>query len=499
MKPNVLVAALVAAGVIGTGVAAYRGNIDAPVAGAHAASASAVTTAAVAAPAANPHATSLPLNGFTDLVAAAGPAVVNVSVRGSATKTSMEMPDMPGLDPDSPLYDFFKGFGGRAPRGGRPGGNMPMQGLGSGFIVSSDGYILTNAHVVDHADEVTVRLTDRREYKAKVVGADAQSDVALIKIEGKNFPTVKIGDSRKAQVGEWVVAIGSPYGFDNSVSAGIVSAKARSLPDASYTQFIQTDVAVNPGNSGGPLFNLAGEVIGINSQIYSRSGGYQGISFAIPIESAMKVKDQLARTGKVNRGRLGVTVQEVNATLADSFGLDRPRGALVSTVDPGSPAEKGGVQVGDIITRYDGNAIERSADLPALVADKGPGASATVEVWRKGAVKSLTVATGEVKDKEKVASSEPNAASGGKLGLAVRPLTREERSQNNGRGGLVVEQVSGPAERAGVQEGDLVLALNGTPVQTVEQLREQAAKSGKNAALLIQRDDRQLFVPIQLG
>jgi serine protease Do len=496
MKPNVLVAALVAAGILGTGVAAYRGNIDAPIAQAHAAST--VTAAGVAAPAANPSATSLPLNGFTDLVANAGPAVVNVSVRGT-TKVSAQMPDMPGLDPDSPLYDFFKGFGGRAPRGGRPGGNQPMQGLGSGFIVSSDGYILTNAHVVDKADEVTVRLTDRREYKAKVVGSDKQSDVALIKIEGKNLPTVKIGDSRQAKVGEWVVAIGSPYGFDNSVSAGIVSAKARSLPDASYTQFIQTDVAVNPGNSGGPLFNLAGEVIGINSQIYSRSGGYQGISFAIPIEAAMKVKDQLAKDGKVNRGRLGVTVQEVNATLAASFGLDRPRGALVSSVDAASPAEKAGIQVGDIILKYDGNTIERSADLPALVADKGPGAKATVEVWRKGAATSFTVATGAAKD-AKVASNEPGAAAaGGRLGLAVRPLSPEERKENNGRGGLLVQQVTGAAERAGVQAGDLVLALNGTPVTSVEQLREQAAKSGKSVALLVQRNDRQLFVPIELG
>ena len=493
MKPNVLVAALVAAGVIGTGVAAYRGNIDAPFALARA---NPVVAAGVAAPASNPAATSLPLNGFTEIVAANGPAVVNVSVRGT-TKASAEMPEIPGLDPDSPFYEFFKGFGGRAPRGGR-GGNVPMQGLGSGFIVSSDGYILTNAHVVDHADEVLVRLTDRREYKAKVVGADKQSDVALLKIDGKGLPTVKIGDSRAAKVGEWVVAIGSPYGFDNSVTAGIVSAKSRSLPDSAYTPFIQTDVAVNPGNSGGPLFNLAGEVIGINSQIYSQTGGYQGLSFAIPIEVAMKVKDQLAKTGKVSRGRLGVTVQEVNATLADSFGLDRPRGALVSSVDASSPAEKGGIEVGDIILKYDGNVIERSADLPALVADKGPGAKATVEVWRKGAAKSLSVATSAAKE-ERVASNEQGGAAGGRLGLAVRPLTREERSQNNGRGGLLVEQVSGAAERAGVQPGDLVLALNGTPVQSVEQLREQTAKSGKRVALLVQRNDRQLFVPIELG
>ncbi len=496
MKPNVLVTALVTAGLLGTGVAAYRGQIDTPFSIAHA---TPVAAAGVAAPAANPAAASLPLNGFTDLVAANGPAVVNVSVRGT-TKVNAEMPDFPGLDPDSPLFEFFKGFGGRMPRGQQHGGaGVPMQGVGSGFIVSSDGYILTNAHVVDHADEVTVRLTDRREYKAKVVGVDKQSDVALIKIDGKNLPTVRIGDSRAAKVGEWVVAIGSPYGFENSVSAGIVSAKSRSLPDAAYTPFIQTDVAVNPGNSGGPLFNLAGEVIGINSQIYSRSGGYQGISFAIPIEVAMKVKDQLARTGHVTRGRLGVTVQEVNATLADSFGLDRPRGALISSVDPGSPAEKGGLQVGDIILKYDGNPIERSSDLPGLVADKGPGAKAPVEVWRKGSPQSLMVATGEAKDQDHLASNDHESATGGRLGLAVRPLTREEKSENNGRGGLLVEQVSGAAERAGVQPGDVVLALNGTPVQSVQQLREQTEKSGKHVALLVQRNDRQLFVPIELG
>ena len=494
MKPNILVAALVAAGILGTGAAAYRGQIDAPFAKA---SANPVATApaSVAAPVANPATASLPLNGFTEIVAASGPAVVNVSVRGT-TRASAEMPEIPGLDPDSPFYDFFKGFGG--PRGGGRGGNVPTQGLGSGFIVTSDGYILTNAHVVDHADEVLVRLTDRREFKAKVVGADKQSDVALLKIDGNGLPIVRIGDSRAAKVGEWVVAIGSPYGFDNSVTAGIVSAKSRSLPDSAYTPFIQTDVAVNPGNSGGPLFNLAGEVIGINSQIYSRTGGYQGLSFAIPIEVAMKVKDQLAKTGHVTRGRLGVTVQEVNATLADSFGLDRPRGALVSSVDASSPAEKGGIQVGDIILKYDGNTIERSADLPALVADKGPGAKAIVEVWRKGSARSLTVATGAAKE-DRVASNEQGAPSGGRLGLAVRPLTREERSENNGRGGLLVEQVSGAAERAGVQPGDLVLALNGTPVNSVEQLREQASKSGKHVALLVQRNDRQLFVPIELG
>jgi serine protease Do len=497
MKSNVLVGALIAAGVIGTGAAAFHGKIDAPFSNAQAAQTSA---AGVAAPAANPSATTLPLNGFSDLVKKYGPAVVNISVEGTR-KVSAEMPDMPeipGLQDNPAFRDFFRGFGRGAPNAPRGGGNAPMRGLGSGFIVSSDGYIITNAHVVDGADNVNVRLTDRREFKAKVVGIDKMTDIAVLKVDAKSLPAVKLGKSADANVGEWVVAIGSPYGFDNTVTAGIVSAKGRSLPDSSYVNFIQTDVAVNPGNSGGPLFNLAGEVIGINSQIYSRNGGFQGISFAIPIETALNVKDQLVKHGKVSRGRLGVTVQDVNATLAESFGLDRPRGALVASVDASGPAEKAGLQSGDIILKYDGVAIERSADLPAIVADKGPGASASIEVWRKGAVKTLTAATGEANKAEKVAKNEAPVAHG-RLGLAVRPLTKEERSQNNGRGGLLVEQVSGAAERAGVQPGDLVLALNGTAVATPQELSEQAAKAGKRAALLVQRDSRQLFVPIELG
>jgi serine protease Do len=343
-----------------------------------------------------------------------------------------------------------------------------------------------------------VRLTDRREYKAKVVGSDKQSDIAVIKIDAKSLPIVKLGKSAEANVGEWVVAIGSPFGFDNSVSAGIVSAKGRSLPDSSYVNFIQTDVAVNPGNSGGPLFNLAGEVIGINSQIYSRSGGFQGISFAIPIEVALNVKDQLVKHGKVSRGRLGVTVQEVNATLADSFRLDRPRGALVSSIDASGPAEKAGLQVGDIILAYNGKPIERSADLPMLVADTPVGTSTSLEVWRKGASKSLTVATGDAKPSEKVAANDKSAPAG-RLGVAVRPLTPEERKENKGKGGLVIEQVAGAAARAGIQAGDLLLSFNGAPVTSGEALRELVGKAGKSAALLVQRDDRQLFVPVELG
>jgi len=488
MKTKAIVGALVAAGIIATGAAAYRGQLEAPLNQAHAAAAAMLPTG-VAAPAANPAATSLPLTGFTELVKRNGPAVVNVSVEGTR-KVAAEMEELP---PE--LRDFFRGFGGRMPN--MPRGDVPMRGMGSGFIVSPDGYILTNGHVVENAEQVTVRLTDRREFKAKVVGADRQSDIAVLKIDATSLPTVQLGKSTEANVGEWVVAIGSPFGFENSVSAGIVSAKSRSLPDATYVPFLQTDVAVNPGNSGGPLFNLAGEVIGINSQIYSRSGGYQGISFAIPIEVALNVKDQLVKHGKVTRGRLGVTIQEVTAPLAQSFGLARPQGALVSALEPSSPAEKAGLQVGDIILKYDGKTIDRSADLPLLVADTPPGKQASLEVWRKGSPKQLTVAP--VAGKEAKVAAQEHSAPGGRLGLALRPLTGEEKGQNNGRGGLLVERVGGAAERAGVQPGDLVLSFNGTPVQSVEHLRELVGKSGKNVALLIQREDRQLFVPIELG
>ena len=494
MKSKTLIATLVGAGLIAGGAAAWRGELEGPYALAHA---QPVTAAGVAAPAANPRASSLPLNGFSELVAQYGPAVVNVTVEGTAKVASNDGPqlEIPGLDPNDPLFQFFRGF--RGPQGGAQ--SVPMRGEGSGFIVSPDGYILTNAHVVDHANVVNVRLTDRREFKAKVIGVDKESDVALIKIDAKNLPVVKLGNSRDAKVGEWVVAIGSPYGFENSVTAGIVSAKSRSLPDATYVPFLQTDVAVNPGNSGGPLFNLAGEVIGINSQIYSRTGGYQGLSFAIPIEVAMNVKDQLMKHGHVTRGRLGVTVQEVNATLAESFGLDRPRGALVASVDPSSPAAKAGLKSGDIILQYNGNPIERSSDLPLLVANTAPGQKSNVQVWRDGRNETFTVSTGEAKDENVASNDDAGPASHGRLGLAVRPLTPEERQENDGKGGLLVEQVSGAAEHAGVQPGDIVLSLNGKPVHSAQELRTQVEKSGKHVALLIQRNDRQLFVPIELG
>ena len=502
MNARTLVTALVTAGIVGTGAAAFHGHIPAPMAQA---AANPVTMAGVAAPAANPAATSLPLNGFSALVKQVGPAVVNVSVDGmrSVADEGDDDEDAQGQEPRGPqglppeLRDFFRGFGGRMmpqiPRGG-----VPMRGEGSGFIVSPDGYILTNAHVVDKAQHVNVRLTDRREFRARVVGLDKQADVAVLKIDAKDLPTVRTGRSSDASVGEWVVAIGSPFGFENSVSAGIVSAKGRSLPGSSYVPFIQTDVAVNPGNSGGPLFNLAGEVIGINSQIYSRSGGFQGISFAIPIETALDVKDQIVKHGKVSRGRIGVTVQEVNAGLAESFGLDRPRGALVSSVDPSAPGAKAGLQAGDIILSFDGKPIDRSSDLPALVARSIDGKSATMEVWRDRASKSLSVTPEAGGSKEKVASND-GAGGKGRLGVAVRPLSPEERRDGEVKSGVVVERVSGAAARAGLQEGDILLSLNGKPITGPEDLRNRIEKSGRNAALLVQRDDRRLFVPVELG
>jgi serine protease Do len=495
MKSRTLVASLVAAGLIAGGAAAWRGQLDGPFGMAHAAQSTAVP--GVAAPAANPRASALPLNGFTDLVSTYGPAVVNITVEGTTKVANGPQMEIPGMDPDDPMFQFFKRFGGNL--NGQQQRAVPMRGEGSGFIVSPDGYILTNAHVVDHASEVNVRLTDRREYQAKVIGVDKESDIALIKIDAKNLPIVKLGNSRDAKVGEWVVAIGSPYGFENSATAGIISAKSRSLPDATYVPFLQTDVAVNPGNSGGPLFNLSGEVIGINSQIYSRTGGYQGLSFAIPIEVAMNVKDQLMKHGHVTRGHLGVTVQEVNATLADSFGLDRPRGALVASVDPSSPAAKAGIKSGDIILAFNGNPIERSSDLPLVVANTTPGQKAAVQIWREGAEKTLTVSADVSKDENVASNDEGGSAAHGRLGLAVRPLTRQEVEQNDGQAGLLVEQVSGAAEHAGLQPGDIVLSLNGKAMHSARELRDQVEKSGKHVALLVQRNDRQLFVPIDLG
>ncbi|KWR87632.1 DegQ family serine endoprotease [Cupriavidus sp. IDO] len=458
-----------------------------------------VITPGYAAPApvtasAQPAAVATPID-FSGIVDQYGPAVVNISVTARAQRTAAQMP--PGIDPDDPLFQFFKRFGPQfqGPQGGQP---QLVKGLGSGFIVSPDGLILTNAHVVDGAQEVTVKLTDRREFKAKVLGADSQTDVAVIRIDAKNLPTVRFGDPSRVRVGEPVLAIGSPYGFENTVTAGIVSAKSRSLPDDTYVPFIQTDVAVNPGNSGGPLFNQRGEVIGINSQIYSQTGGYQGLSFAIPINVATKVQDQLVAHGKVTRGRLGIGVQEVNQALAQSFGLPKPAGALVNSVEPDSPAAKAGLKPGDVIVQLDNDVIDHSGDLPEHVADLKPGTQSAIKIIRKGQPMTLTVKIGTAKD-QAVAQKGSGGEAGGKLGLAVRPLTPAEKRDSGIDGGLVVEDVAGPAARVGIQPGDVILSLNGTPIASADQLRALVAKSGKQVALLVQRDEARIFIPLDLG
>ena len=432
------------------------------------------------------------LPNFAALVEAFGPAVVNVStVAGARTVRGAQ----PEISPDDPLYDFFRGFG----FGDRGGRQPPARGEGSGFAISADGYILTNAHVVADAREVTVRMTDRREYRAKVVGIDARTDVAVLKIEARNLPVVRMGDPRSLKAGEWVVAIGSPFGFENSVTAGIVSATARSLADA-YTPFIQTDVAVNPGNSGGPLFNLQGEVVGINSQIYSRTGGYQGVSFAIPIDVAINVKDQLVASGRVERGRIGVTIQEVNQALADSFKLPRPRGALVSQVEAGGPAAAAGLKPGDVILAVDGKDIELSSEVPPLVAAIKPGTQATLTVWRDKSERSVRIKVGELEDEPVVALRNAPPESGtGKLGLAVRPLNGEEREHLGTTGRLVVEDADGPAAIAGVERGDVILAVNDVPVKSIGEFRSAVDASGSTVALLIQRDAAEIFVPVRIG
>jgi serine protease Do len=347
---------------------------------------------------------------------------------------------------------------------------------------------------------VTVKLTDNREFNAKVIGADKRTDVALVKIDAKNLPSVRIGEAAKSKVGEWVAAIGSPFGLENTVTAGIISAKSRSLPDENYVPFIQTDVAINPGNSGGPLFNMAGEVIGINSQIYSRTGGYMGLSFAVPIEVAMKVKTDLQKYGKVTRGRLGVTIQNVTQELADSFGLKKPQGALVAAVEPKSPADKAGVKTGDIILSVDGHDIESSIELPRVIGESRPGTQVKLKIWRQGETKELAASLGEMPG-EKVAKADAGGskAKPSKLGVAVRPLTEEERGQIASDGGLLVEQADGPAARAGVQAGDVILAFNNQPVKSVDQLKRLVDKSRGAVALLIQREGAKIYVPVRLS
>jgi len=417
------------------------------------------------------------LPDFAAIAEANKAAVVNIT----SSKSAKAGDAAPGVPPE-----LLRRFG--IPENPQ---QRPMQGMGSGFIVDASGVILTNAHVVEGADEVRVRLTDRREFKGKVLGADKATDIAVVKIEAAGLPVVKLGDPAKVRVGEWVAAIGSPFGFENTVTQGIVSATSRSLPDGSYVPFIQTDAAVNPGNSGGPLFNLKGEVIGINSQIYSRTGGYQGLAFAIPVDVAVNVQQQLVAHGKVERGRVGVTIQEVSQPLAQSFGLDRPRGALVSSVEDGSPADKAGLKAGDVLLAVDGKAIERSAEVPLIVAAAKPGSKVTFDVWRDGKKQTLGVTVGEIKAEQVAAATqgEAGAAETGKLGLAVR--ASEE--------GLVVENASGPSARAGIRAGDVVTAVNGHPVKSVGELKAAAAKAKGAVALLVRRGDDSMFVPVEIS
>jgi serine protease Do len=428
------------------------------------------------------------LPDFTSIVEGNKAAVVNITSTLKA-KSSDDEDALNGMDEDDPFNEFFRRFQGRNPH--RQQEPQLRQGMGSGFIVEPGGVILTNAHVVEGADEVHVRLSDRREFKGKVLGVDHQSDIAVVKIDASGLPVVKLGDPAQVRVGEWVLAIGSPFGFENSATVGIVSATSRSLPDGTYVPFIQTDAAVNPGNSGGPLFNMKGEVIGINSQIYSRTGGYQGISFAIPINVAAQVKEQLVKYGKVERGRIGVAIQEVSQSLAESFGLDKPQGALVSTVEPGGPADKAGIQPGDVLLAVNGKAVDRSAELPPLVAAVKPGSKANFDVWRDGAKRTVTVTVAELKP-DQVASAKPASQQGedtGKLGLALRQS--EE--------GLVVEKASGPAARAGIRAGDVVIAVNGKRLKSAEELRSATAKAKGTVALLVKRGDQSIFVPIEMS
>lgn len=432
------------------------------------------------------------LPDFTLLVDQQGPAVVNIStVQSVARGGSAQLPVQPG----DPFYEFFRRF--QQPQQPQQPQERQSTGVGSGFIVSTDGYVLTNAHVVANATEVTVKLTDKREFKARVVGLDKRTDVALLKVDANGLPAVRIGNPEKLRAGEWVAAIGSPFGLENTVTAGIVSAKARSLPSENYVPFIQTDVAINPGNSGGPLFNLAGEVVGINSQIYSQSGGYMGLSFSIPIDVAMRIKDQLQKNGKVSHGRIGVVIQPVSKDLAESFGLAKAQGALVANVEPGSPADKAGIKSGDVLLSVNGKDVEQSSELPRMVGEMQPGSRASFKVWSKGASREVAVTIGEV-PQDKVAASAKEAPDTGKLGLALRPLTPEEKRAMGGDG-VVVEQASGAAAEAGIRAGDVILAFNGERVANIEQLRKLAGQAKGKVALLVQREDSRLYIPIKVG
>ncbi|MET0026250.1 MAG: DegQ family serine endoprotease [Candidatus Thiodiazotropha sp.] len=451
------------------------------------------------------HALELP--DFADLAEQNAPAVVNISTKHTVSGRGMmpfNVPDLQDLPEDSPLSDLMRRFFGN--HGFRmPEEEAEKQSLGSGFIISEDGYILTNNHVVDDADEILVRMNDRREFVADVVGRDDRSDIALIKIDASDLPVVTIGDSEALRVGEWVLAIGSPFGFDHSVTAGIVSAKGRSLPSENYVPFIQTDVAINPGNSGGPLFNMQGEVVGVNSQIYSRSGGFMGLSFAIPIEMAMNVANQLKTRGHVTRGWLGVLIQDVTSDLAESFGMDQPRGALIARVLPDSPSEAAGVKVGDVILGFNGVPIRTSSELPPLVGRSDVNKASELEILRNGKIIKIRVNIGELPDQEQIAMTPKPAprVSENRLGMMVSEIPdplREQLSLPAGKG-VLVDSVTGPAAReAGVQPGDVITMVNNTNVENVEQFNKLIKKlpADKTVALLVYRETGPIFLALRV-
>jgi len=441
---------------------------------------------------------------FTTLVERVGPAVVNITTTRKGARSGS--PDF-GISPDDPMFEFFRRFLPQPPGGGEEGRGpreFRSQGLGSGFIVSADGFILTNAHVVAEATEVTVRLADaKREFKARVIGLDARTDVALLKVDASDLPAAKLATSERVRPGEWVAAIGSPFGFDNTITAGIVSATERALPSESLVPFIQTDVAVNPGNSGGPLINLQGEVVGINSQIYSRTGGYMGVSFAIPIEVAMDVAEQLRTTGKVTRGRLGVSIQPVTQELARSFGLEQASGVLVAGVEPNSPASRAGLASGDIILSFNGKPVRSANELPRNVAGTKPGTEVSLEVWRKGRRQTLAATVGEFAAEQQPVAQAPRDSSraANRLGLVVSELPAERRRALGIDHGLVVDEVQGPASETQIRRGDVIVALNGSPLESVKSLEEALAaqQSGSSVALLVRRGDASLYVPVPVG
>jgi serine protease Do len=503
MKFKPLSAALVAAGVLVVGTASaidlptwLKGDKPAATQNTSASAYKAVSD--ISAPAAVPMLATQGTPNYRAIVKEFGPAVVGVTVAGMHKATAEEQGLPQGMEND-PFFKFFRDMPGFQ-QPGQQGGKVPFRGLGSGFIISSDGLILTNAHVVREAKDVTVKLSDRREFSAKVLGIDPTTDIAVLRINATGLPTVRIGDARTLEVGDPVLAIGAPYGLEQTATQGIVSAKGRSLPgDNTVVPFIQTDAAVNPGNSGGPLFDGTGTVVGINAQIYSQSGGFQGLSFSIPINVAMKVKDQIVATGKASHARLGVTIQDLNQALADSFGLKKPDGALIANVTPNSAAAAAGLKSGDVVTEVNGQPVVRSGELSSLIGMSAPGEKVTLKVWRDHAPREIQAKLGAADASGTQLADAGGAVKPGQLGLSMRPLTREERKESKIDQGLVIEQVAGPAEKAGIQPGDVLLAINGKPVQSVDAVKLVLDGKPKSVALLVQRDGDKIFVPVNLG